>query len=492
MCNSQSRSSAPPRLTNIGMKRAFTETAHSPAPVAEPNFKHSDSDQLSTSPKLMAIDTQPKRSSLKPHCPPILKARPISLGSIEEQCLIEEQTSSTITEKEESLKSSYPPILKLGKNVEGTQEDQESFCSLKVPKVKATHKKTTKELCSYQQENHRHSTVNLSPKPTSLSSSEEISVSVASPGPPELIPIFDKSKRDSPEPPPLSFFEEAHNLFPIVNEDEASDSSLTPPTLTFKSKKGGSQKSLGLKVLETAHNPDVFEEDQAMASSPGPPPIMTSLLHRKKRSHKSSQLPILNVESMAVIHKEDQQISVPAAPELITYVKKSKLQSKKSTQQQIQSKLISNGQSSKSPVVPLKPKSTTRTKVEKGSSKMPHLPPEDGVPMLSEKEQFSKIPLSSPLKQMPIAKKKKSTPECSPLPTAKTMPSLPTSDEVHLSIPLPSEPSTDCSLSFAGIIPHNASLLEKGFDVRVCRLNKLNYNSLKICLSVYRVESSSC
>ncbi|KZS18736.1 Uncharacterized protein APZ42_015308 [Daphnia magna] len=413
MQKTQSRSSAPPKLTNIVMKRPLPETAQPPALVAEPHFKSSD-DELSTPPKLMAIDNEAKKCGLKPLPPSILKAQPISLGN----------------------------------NMEVTN-NQESIPSRRTPKLKTIHKKTDNQRCDQQQGNPCCSPLNFTVNPTLLSSSEEILISVASPGPPELIPIVEKFKMDSPEPPSLSSMEEAQNIIPNSNEDETSESSLPPPKLTAKNKKRGRQKSVEQVLEEMSSCPGVLEEAQAMA----PPKLMTNVKQPKKSTHKSSQPPILEAEPTAVIPNEDKQISVqsPTFPELGTDIKKSK---------------VSKIQTSTSSMAPLKSMLTTRRKVERSSSQFPHLPPQDAVciSMVPEKEQVSKPPLPTPSKSMTIAKRKKLTPEFSPLPTLKAVPTLPTSHEVRLSMPSTSEPPIECYLSFAGIIPHNASLLEKGFD----------------------------
>lgn len=468
MQKTQSRSSAPPKLTNIVMKRPLPETAQPPALVAEPHFKSSD-DELSTPPKLMAIDNEAKKCGLKPLPPSILKAQPISLGGIKEQSLLKEgETSPTIMKNKESISSSCPPILKLGNNMEVTN-NQESIPSRRTPKLKTIHKKTDNQRCDQQQGNPCCSPLNFTVNPTLLSSSEEILISVASPGPPELIPIVEKFKRDSPEPPSLSSMEEAQNIIPNSNEDETSESSLPPPKLTAKNKKRGRQKSVEQVLEEMSSCPGVLEEAQAMA----PPKLMTNVKQPKKSTHKSSQPPILEAEPTAVIPNEDKQISVqsPTFPELGTDIKKSKVNNKKTTQAQTlkQPELISQVskiQTSTSSMAPLKPMLTTRRKVERSSSQFPHLPPQDAVciSMVPEKEQVSKPPLPTPSKSMTIAKRKKLTPEFSPLPTLKAVPTLPTSHEVRLSMPSTSEPPIECYLSFAGIIPHNASLLEKGFD----------------------------
>ncbi|KAI9562063.1 hypothetical protein GHT06_013028 [Daphnia sinensis] len=472
MQKTQSRSSATPKLTKIVMKRPSPETAHPPALVAEPHFKASDDNQLSTPPKLMAIDNEAKKCGLKPLPPPILKAQPISLGGINEQSLLKEgQTIPTIMKNKESIESSCPPIQKLGNNLEITNI-QESIPSTRTPKLKATHKKTENRRCDKQQRNRCCPPVNFTVNATSLSSNDEIPISVASPGPPELIPIFEKSKRESPEPPLLSSLEEAQNTIANSNEDETSESSLPPPKLTVTNKKRGRQKSVEKVLEEISSSPGVLEEAQAVPPSPKPPKL-TNVKQPKKRTHKSSQPPVLEADPTAMIPNEDQQISVPSRtfPELGTNVKKSKINNKKSTQSKTLKKpaLISQvskiqTSTSSTSISPLEP--TTCNKAEKNSSQFPHLASEDAVciPKVPEKEQVSKPRIPTPSKSTTIVKKKKLTPELSPLPALKAVPTEPTSDEIRLSMPSPLEPSIECYLSFAGIIPYNASLLEKGFD----------------------------
>ncbi|XP_057381861.1 uncharacterized protein LOC130704459 [Daphnia carinata] len=471
MQKTQSRSSAHPKLTNIVMKRPLPETAHPPALVAEPHFKASDDNEPSTPSKLMAIDSEANKCGLKSLPPQILKAQPISLGGTTEQNLLKEgQTSPTIMKNRESTEGACLPILKLGNNLE-VINNQESIPSTRTPKLKATYKKTENRRCDQQQGNPCCSPVKVTVNPTSLSSSEEILISVSSPGPPELIPIFEKFKRDSPESPSVSSMEEGQNIIPNSNEDETSESSLPPPKLTVKNKKRGRQKSVEQVLEEISSSP--LEEAQAVARSSEPPKLMTKIKQPKKRTHKYSQPPVLEADPTAVIPNEEQQISVlsPTFPEFGTNVKKSKIKNKKSTQSLTLKKpelvsQVSKIQTSTSSMAPLEPMLTACRKVERSSSQLQHLATQDAVCIskMPEKEQVSKPPLPTPSKSMTIAKRKKLTPEFSQLPILKVMPTVPTSDEVSLSMPPPSELPTECSLSFAGIIPHNASLLEKGFD----------------------------
>ena len=108
----------------------------------------------------------------------------------------------------------------------------------------------------------------------------------------------------------------------------------------------------------------------------------------------------------------------------------------------------------------------------KNNSKYSHPPVLEPVPISGESGSFEDEDeaSSSPPKLKRTVEKKKASPKLTP---SKTNPPEKKKEKDSPSVSVTN--STECSLSFAGIISHNASLLEKGFDVRHLVFNKFEY-----------------
>lgn len=177
--------------------------------------------------------------------------------------------------------------------------------------------------------------------------------------------------------------------------------------------------------IEPAEN---TEQNQNSAPSPTLPKLIPTVKNKtKKRTNKvHSQPPILKEEPILIEIPEEKEASVssPALPKLTLIAEKPK-------------------------------------RVRAKSSKPPVLTTE---PVAFQEDQ---VVITSTASPKAFVKKKRVKKESSNPPVLQAISTVTEKQEKLPATDVKSAGNMECSPSFAGIISHNAALLEKGFDVRI-------------------------